>query len=108
MKKDFTIYFFLCFFVQMITSEETKARLPDLLNDGVSVAANPSLRPLDPLIWTNESLAFEKNAFEDILLQKTVRYMQTTNSTKTPILYCKKKKKKRMYFITNTTNTNTI
>lgn len=91
MKKDFTIYFFLCFFVQMIMSEETKARLPDLLNDVVPVAANPSLQPLDPLIWTNESLAFEKNAFEDILLQKTVRYMQTTKS--------KRFKPKKVFFM---------
>ena len=67
---------FICFIFPFAIAAISPVRLPDLVDD---LARNKGLEPLPELVWTNETLLYERYAFYNIVLEKTVSYYLNTN-----------------------------
>ena len=67
---------FICFIFPFAIVAISPVRLPDLVDD---LARNKGLEPLPELVWTNETLLYERFAFYNIVLEKTVSYYLNTN-----------------------------
>ena len=67
---------FICFIFPFAIAAIPPVKLPDLVDD---LARNKGLEPLPELVWTNETLLYERYAFYNIVLEKTVSYYLNTN-----------------------------